>query len=83
MKSSGKTLEQCTEKYTNLQVYLIKELYDFDWCRIKDTLLCDNCWNNLILKEILLKNTGMDMKHSVIHLLKSTLKSQDIRIMYS
>lgn len=38
MKSSGKTLEQCKEKYKNLQVYLIKELYDFDWCRIKDTL---------------------------------------------
>lgn len=38
IKSSGKTLEQCKEKYKNLQVYLIKELYDFDWCGRKDTL---------------------------------------------
>ena len=34
----GEPNQKGKEKYKNLQVYLIKELYDFDWCRINDTL---------------------------------------------
>ena len=47
IKGYGKTLEQGKEECKNLQIYLIKKLYYYD------------CWNNLFLKEILLKNIGM------------------------
>lgn len=80
IKRSGETLGQCKEEYKNLQIYLIKELCGFDWCSRMDTLWCDNCWKNLTLKEILLKNIGMEIKYSIVYLLKSKLESQDIRI---
>lgn len=80
IKRSGKTLGQRKEEYKNLQIYLIKELCDFDWCSRMDTLWCDNCWKNLTLTEILLKNIGMEIKHSIVYLLKSKLQSQAIRI---